>query len=86
MHKKHVGFILAASAAALFATASFADNAVSTATAATVHCMGINACKGQSVCKTASNSCKGQNDCRGKGWLEAASAKECKQAGGTVAK
>ncbi len=34
------------------------------------HCMGANACKGQSACKTASNACKGQNGCKGKGFSE----------------
>ena len=34
------------------------------------HCMGANACTGQSACKTASNACKGQNGCKGKGFSE----------------
>jgi hypothetical protein len=49
-----------------------------------VECMGINACKGQSACKTASNACKGQNSCKGHGWLPAKSAKACEAKGGTV--
>lgn len=34
-----------------------------------VKCFGVNACKGQSACKTASNACAGQNACKGKGYL-----------------
>ena len=40
------------------------------------HCMGANACKGQSACKTASSACKGQNACKGKGYTEA-TKEEC---------
>ena len=39
----------------------------------------MNACKGQSACKSASNACKGQNSCKGKGFLEMSKA-ECKDA------
>jgi hypothetical protein len=51
---------------------------------ASVHCMGINACKGKGACKTADNACKGQNACKGKGFLPAKSAKACEKKGGTV--
>jgi len=51
---------------------------------ASVHCSGINSCKGKSACKTASNSCKGQNTCKGQGWVSAKSAKDCEAKGGTV--
>jgi hypothetical protein len=54
------------------------------AQSAEVHCSGINACKGQSACKTANSSCKGLNACKGQGWLPTASAAECTSAGGTV--
>jgi hypothetical protein len=46
---------------------------------AKVHCTGVNACKGQSACKSANNACKGQNSCKGKGFLEM-TAKECADA------
>jgi len=36
----------------------------------------VNACKGQSACKTANNGCKGQNSCKGQGFLEL-TKKEC---------
>jgi len=54
------------------------------AKAKTVHCFGINACKGQGACKSAKNACKGQNSCKGMGWLPEKSAKACTKAGGTV--
>jgi hypothetical protein len=51
---------------------------------AEVQCSGINACKGQSACKTASNACKGLNACKGQGWVPTASAEECTSQGGKV--
>ncbi len=58
---------MAAAAAMLFTvavpTASFA------ADAATMHCSGVNSCKGTSECKSAKNSCKGMNSCKGQGWV-----------------
>ncbi|MDO8457901.1 MAG: hypothetical protein Q7T07_13445 [Burkholderiaceae bacterium] len=76
---------MASAAAALFAigapltVAHAADNM-------SVHCSGINSCKGTSDCKTAKNECKGMNSCKGQGWNAKASAKECTAAGGTVVK
>ena len=34
------------------------------------HCMGANACKGKSDCKTAKNDCSGSNACKGQRYLE----------------
>ena len=67
------GAAIAAAAALLFSTAPLS---VAGAEDAKMHCDGVNACKGQSSCKTAHNACKGQNSCKGKGFLEMA-AKEC---------
>ncbi len=80
--RKISGASLAAAAALLLVSgcASYDKSAQS----AEVHCAGINACKGQSACKTANNSCKGQNACKGQGWLPTASADECTGKGGTV--
>jgi hypothetical protein len=50
-----------------------------------VHCSGINSCKGTSACKTANNSCKGMNSCKGQGWLPEKSAAACEAKGGKVA-
>jgi hypothetical protein len=81
---------LATTAAILFANVSLATNQYAAASPTTtdkpVKCMGINACKGQSGCKTAANACKGQNSCKGKGWLMVDSEKECVDKGGTVTK
>ncbi len=68
-----------------------------TATAGKVHCGGLNSCKGQggcaaaksscngpAGCATAGNACAGKNECKGKGWVPTATAKECKDKGGTV--
>ena len=76
---------MASAAAALFAmgaplTVAHAADDMS------VHCSGINSCKGTSDCKTAKNECKGQNSCKGMGWNTKASAKECTAAGGSVVK
>ncbi|MBS0612849.1 MAG: hypothetical protein JSS24_06735 [Proteobacteria bacterium] len=61
------GTALAGAAAMLFATAPLA---AAHAEEAKMHCQGVNACKGQSACKSAHNACKGQNSCKGKGFLE----------------
>ncbi|WP_374547378.1 hypothetical protein [Rhodoblastus sp.] len=77
------GASLAAAAIAL-AVSGAALTTQAQAKKAPVHCMGINACKGQSACKTASNACKGQNTCKGQGFLIEKSAKACTAKGGTV--
>jgi uncharacterized membrane protein len=75
---------IASAAAALFAVS--APITVAHAADMSVHCAGINSCKGTSDCKTAKNECKGLNSCKGMGWNAKASAKECMAAGGTVVK
>ncbi len=57
-----------AAAAAMLFTSGFATFAVA-ADAATVHCSGVNSCKGMSACKSANNSCKGMNSCKGQGFV-----------------
>jgi len=49
-----------------------------------VHCYGVHSCKGNSDCKTAEHACKGQNVCGGHGF-KGMSAKDCLDAGGTIA-
>jgi hypothetical protein len=49
------------------------------------HCMGVNACKGHSDCKTAKNDCKGMNACKGQGYVEM-TEDECSQKGGKFTK
>jgi hypothetical protein len=58
-----------AAAAAVFVMTGAAVAPAVMAKEAKGHCVGANACKGKSACKTASNACKGQNACKGKGFL-----------------
>lgn len=81
--RKIGGATLAATAAAMLMGGAIGLSSAP-ASADSVRCQGINACKGQSACKTASNSCKGQNACKGQGWVEQSSAEACTAAGGTV--
>jgi hypothetical protein len=74
---------LAAAAMALLAGGTISLS-TTPAQADTVHCAGINACKGQGSCKSANNSCKGLNSCKGQGWIEQPSAEACTGAGGMV--
>ena len=71
---------LAAAAAAMFALTP-----ISASAGEEVQCMGANACKGHSACKTATSECKGLNDCKGQGFVMAESKAACEEAGGTVA-
>jgi hypothetical protein len=49
----------------------------------TVHCYGVNSCKGQSDCKSGNHDCKGQNSCKGQGF-KATSAEACEAQGGST--
>ena len=88
MSQKTTGFALATAAAAVFAAGAMMSPIAQAADAKdmSVHCSGVNSCKGTSECKTAKNDCKGHNSCKGQGWVTKASAKECTDAGGKVAK
>ena len=80
------GVALASAVAAMFATAAQAKDAKAPAkekASKTVHCGGINACKGQSACMTKDSSCAGMNACKGQGWVKASEA-DCKKQGGKV--
>lgn len=69
------GTAIAAAAAALLLSGAIAAPSIA-ATDAKGHCVGANACKGQSACKTAKNECGGHNACKGQGFLETTKA-EC---------
>ncbi|MDX1811172.1 MAG: hypothetical protein R3240_04445 [Gammaproteobacteria bacterium] len=79
------GVAAATAAASLFLSgcASMGGGSMDMAKA-DVHCAGINACKGQTACKSAMNDCKGKNSCKGKGWLPKANKADCEAAGGEV--
>jgi hypothetical protein len=81
--KKLTGLALATAAAGIFAAAPMTASAGSNS--AEVHCMGVNACKGKSSCKTANTACKGQNSCKGKGFVVVDKG-TCDQLGGTAEK
>ena len=49
----------------------------------TVHCYGVNSCKGSADCKTTEQECKGMNACRGHGF-KAMAASQCLRRGGTI--
>ncbi|MDZ4662686.1 MAG: hypothetical protein SGJ18_13820 [Pseudomonadota bacterium] len=50
----------------------------------TVHCLGINDCKGKSECNVkGAHTCSGANDCKGKGWISV-SMKECTDKKGKI--
>lgn len=76
-----------AAAAAVFAVSVAAISAPAHAgeqgAGKTVHCYGINSCKGTSDCKSGSHQCKGMNDCKGQGF-KAVSVQECKAQGGST--
>ncbi|MGD9920998.1 MAG: hypothetical protein AB7V13_06070 [Pseudorhodoplanes sp.] len=78
------GATLAAAAAALILA-----GAVSAPTASAQggegKCVGANACKGQSACKTAKSSCKGHNACKGQGFTMS-SQEACAKAKGKFEK
>jgi hypothetical protein len=67
-----------ASAAGLMALASLGTTSVSFAgdSAEAAPCYGVNACKGQSDCKSGAHACKGQNSCKGQGFKDL-SAQQC---------
>jgi hypothetical protein len=52
------------------------------------HYCSNNSCKGKSACGGMGNNngCSGKNECKGQGFVKAASAAECKKAGGKWAK
>jgi uncharacterized membrane protein len=74
-----------ASAAALFALASFAGAPATFAadSSAVAPCYGVNSCKGTSDCKSGDHACKGQNSCKGQGFKDV-TAKACAEQHGST--
>lgn len=77
---KTSGAVLAATAAAFIVSGTVLSTTVKAADA-TVHCFGVNSCKGQSACKSGDHACKGQNSCKGQGFVDL-SAADCTAKGG----
>ncbi len=76
------GAALATAVALMFASGAVFAAGDSGPSQSQVKCVGGNACKGQSACKSASSDCKGQNACKGKGYVMATSVEECQKDGG----
>ncbi|MBI3301224.1 MAG: hypothetical protein HYZ72_03985 [Deltaproteobacteria bacterium] len=77
------GIMIASAVASLITSGSLVARAADKAGGETVHCAGINECKGHGSCAGAGHSCAGQNSCKGQGWVDATAA-ECAQKGGKV--
>ena len=90
MNKTRIAGAMLATAVALAFTGSvaFAEDTPGASAPSQIKCVGGNACKGQSACKTATSGsdCKGKNSCKGKGYVITADAKSCEAAGGHVGK
>jgi hypothetical protein len=78
MNKELKGAAIAAAVAALliapgaFAGSGYGEKSKSTGSkteATTIHCDGVNDCKGKGDCKSAKGECKGTNSCQGKGFV-----------------
>lgn len=75
--------MLALSALAQAATPPAGSTGAAISAADTVHCYGVNSCKGTADCKTAQHDCKGMNSCKGHGF-KALKAAMCLKKGGTI--
>ena len=80
------GAILATAVALAFTGSAFAADASPSTQAQQLKCLGANACKGQSACKTATSDCMGKNSCKGKGYIVTSDAQTCEAKGGHVGK
>jgi hypothetical protein len=77
------GAMLASAVAISFlASPSYAQGSSSSGQKGRVMCVGANACKGQSACKTAMSPGPGKNSCKGQGFVFTKTAKECTKQGG----
>jgi len=90
MNKAKLSGMIAATATAMaLSGAAFAADPPANSSGAavgandTVHCYGVNSCKGTADCKTSANECKGQNECANQGF-KAVSAKKCLTDGGVI--
>ena len=77
------GMLIASAAASLILSGAVVARAAEQKTGDTVHCSGINACKGQGACAGASHSCAGKNACKGEGFVDT-SKDECMKKGGKI--
>lgn len=75
--------MLALSALAHAATPPVGSSGAALGAGDTVHCYGVNSCKGTADCKTTQHDCKGMNSCKGQGF-KAMAADQCLKRGGTI--
>ncbi len=66
---KNGGALLASELAGLLVMAGAATTA-SAEEGETVHCYGVNKCKGTGTCGGKGHSCAGENSCKGQGYLD----------------
>ena len=88
MHTFTKGAMIASAVAGMFAcstpkSASGTGAMAGAMASDTIHCGGVNSCKGQGSCAGNDNACKSQNSCKGKGWVDT-SAADCQAKGGKV--
>ncbi len=74
---------LALAALASAATPPAGSGGMAVSATDTVHCYGVNSCKGTADCKTTAHDCKGMNTCKGQGF-KALAAGMCLKRGGTI--
>ena len=77
------GVLIATAAAGLILAGGITARAAEKAGGDTVHCSGVNSCKGQGACGGAGHACAGKNTCKGQGWVEM-SKDDCMKKGGKV--
>ena len=75
--------LLAMSAMANAATPPDGSKGAAVGKEDSVHCYGVNSCKGTADCSTANHECKGMNACKGQGF-KAMAAGECLSTGGVI--
>jgi uncharacterized membrane protein len=75
--------LMAISSIATAAPAPAGSSGAAVAGADTVHCYGVNSCKGTADCKTTAHDCKGMNTCKGEGF-KALTAGACLKKGGVI--
>lgn len=89
MPNRNVSTAALAAIMTLSSTAAFAADAPAGSRGAavaqndTVHCYGVNTCKGTADCATTAHECKGHNECKGQGF-NALKAGDCLSRRGTI--
>jgi uncharacterized membrane protein len=78
------GILIASAAAGLILSGVAVARADQKAGGDTVHCAGVNTCKGQGACAGGGHSCAGKNGCKGQGWVEMGKDQCLKQGGKVV--